>query len=50
MTTSQTPSIALITGGSRGLGKSMTLHLAERGVDSIITYRSAAREAEAVAR
>jgi NAD(P)-dependent dehydrogenase (short-subunit alcohol dehydrogenase family) len=50
MTTSQTPSIALITGGSRGLGKSMALHLAERGVDSIITYRSTAREAEAVAR
>lgn len=41
-------SIALITGGSRGLGKSMALHLAERGVDSVITYRSAAQEAEQV--
>lgn len=45
---SQTP-IALITGGSRGLGKSMALHLARRGVDSVITYRSAAAEAQAVA-
>jgi len=42
--------IAVITGGSRGLGKSMALHLAERGVDSIITYRSAANEAEGVVR
>jgi NAD(P)-dependent dehydrogenase (short-subunit alcohol dehydrogenase family) len=41
-------SIAIITGGSRGLGKSMALHLAERGVDSIITYRSGAKEAAEV--
>ena len=44
----QTP-IALITGASRGLGKSMALHLARRGVDSVLTYRSAAAEAQAVA-
>lgn len=37
--------LALITGGSRGLGKSMALHLADRGVDVIITYHSAAAEA-----
>ncbi len=40
-------SIAVITGGSRGLGKSMALHLAERGVDIILTYNTgeaAARE------
>jgi NAD(P)-dependent dehydrogenase (short-subunit alcohol dehydrogenase family) len=37
--------IALITGGSRGLGKSMALSLAEKGVGSIITYHS--KEAEA---
>ncbi|MCW3464138.1 SDR family NAD(P)-dependent oxidoreductase [Chitinophaga nivalis] len=32
--------IALITGGSRGLGKNMALHLAEKGHDVIITYNS----------
>jgi NAD(P)-dependent dehydrogenase (short-subunit alcohol dehydrogenase family) len=31
--------IALITGGSRGLGRSMALHLADRGVDTILTYK-----------
>jgi NAD(P)-dependent dehydrogenase (short-subunit alcohol dehydrogenase family) len=40
--------IALITGGSRGLGRSMALHLAERGVDIIFTYRAAAAEAAEV--
>jgi NAD(P)-dependent dehydrogenase (short-subunit alcohol dehydrogenase family) len=40
--------IALVTGGSRGLGKSMVLSLAERGVDVIFTYRSAEAEADAV--
>jgi len=48
MTEAKQQAIAVITGGSRGLGKSMALHLAERGVDSIITYRSAVKEAEAV--
>ena len=45
--TSQTR-IALITGGSRGLGKNTALHLAGLGVDVIITYRSQRAEAEAV--
>jgi NAD(P)-dependent dehydrogenase (short-subunit alcohol dehydrogenase family) len=40
--------IALITGGSRGLGRSMALHLAGRGVDVILTYRSGAAAAAAV--
>lgn len=44
---SQAP-IALITGGSRGLGKSMALLLAERGTDIILTYRSAADAAREV--
>ncbi|MCP3138589.1 SDR family NAD(P)-dependent oxidoreductase [Pyxidicoccus xibeiensis] len=41
--------IALITGGSRGLGRSMALKLAERGVDVILTYRTAEQEARDVA-
>lgn len=40
--------IALITGGSRGLGKSMALHLADKGRDIILTYHSKHDEAEAV--
>ncbi|HUM47431.1 MAG TPA: SDR family oxidoreductase [Chitinophagales bacterium] len=32
--------IALVTGGSRGLGKDMALRLAEKGSDIIITYQS----------
>lgn len=40
--------IALITGGSRGLGRSAALHLARDGVDVIFTYRAAEAEAQAV--
>ncbi|WP_128548039.1 SDR family NAD(P)-dependent oxidoreductase [Larkinella soli] len=40
--------IALITGGSRGLGKNMALQLAAKGVDVILTYRTKKEEAEAV--
>lgn len=41
-------SIALITGGSRGLGKSTALKLAEQGVDVVLTYRSNTSEATKV--
>lgn len=42
--------IAVVTGGSRGLGRSTVLSLARRGVDSIFTYKSAFAEADAVAK
>lgn len=35
-----TVKIALVTGGSRGLGKDMALRLAEKGSDIILTYQS----------
>jgi NAD(P)-dependent dehydrogenase (short-subunit alcohol dehydrogenase family) len=41
--------IAIVTGGSRGLGRSTVLSLAKRGVHSIFTYQSNRAEAEKVA-
>ena len=43
-----TSRIAIVTGGSRGLGRNTVLNLARRGVDSIFTYRTNREEAEAV--
>lgn len=40
--------IALITGGSRGLGRSAALQLAKDGVGVVLTYLSRAEDAEAV--
>ncbi|MCM0082076.1 SDR family oxidoreductase [Geomonas sp. Red32] len=38
--------IALVTGGSRGLGKSMCVHLAAKGHDIILTYHTNRAEAD----
>ena len=38
--------IALVTGGSRGLGKEMAFRIAEKGLDVLITYNSKKDEAE----
>ena len=38
--------IALVTGGSRGLGKEMTISLAKKGMDVILTYRSNENDAQ----
>jgi NAD(P)-dependent dehydrogenase (short-subunit alcohol dehydrogenase family) len=46
MSTTAVP-IALVTGGSRGLGRSTALHLAKHGTDVILTYKSGGAEAEA---
>jgi len=43
----KTTKIALITGGSRGLGKNSALKIAGKGIDLIVTYRSKKEEAEA---
>ena len=40
--------IALVTGGSRGLGKNMALSLANKGIDVVLTYHSKQEEAKAV--
>ncbi len=40
--------IALVTGGSRGLGRDMALSLAKKGIDVVFTYKSNKEEAEKV--
>ena len=40
--------IALVTGGSRGLGKNMALNLAQKGIDVILTYNNNKAEADKV--
>lgn len=43
-----TAKIALVTGGSRGLGKNMAIALAKKGIDVLLTYNSKADEAQNV--
>lgn len=38
--------VALVTGGSRGIGRQIVLHLAESGADVVFTYRSRREEAD----
>lgn len=40
--------IALVTGGSRGLGKNMAINLAKKGIDVVLTYHSNKDEANKV--
>ncbi|MCX4151340.1 SDR family oxidoreductase [Paraburkholderia madseniana] len=40
--------IAIVTGGSRGLGRNTVLNLAKRGVSSLFTYRANQAEADKV--
>jgi NAD(P)-dependent dehydrogenase (short-subunit alcohol dehydrogenase family) len=42
--------IAIVTGGSRGLGRNTSVNLARRGVDVIFTYHSKQTEAESLIR
>lgn len=42
--------IAIITGGSRGLGRNTAVNLARRGVDVIFTYRANQAEADTLGR
>lgn len=45
-----TVKVAIVTGGSRGLGRNTALNLAQRGVDVIVTYHSKQSAAEALVR
>ena len=40
--------IALVTGGSRGLGRNMTIALAKKGIDVVLTYHSNKEAADKV--
>ncbi|QNL51998.1 SDR family oxidoreductase [Olivibacter sp. SDN3] len=43
-----TQKIALVTGGSRGLGRNMVVNLAKKGIDIVLTYNTNRQEAEKV--
>ena len=46
--TTSIPKIALVTGGSRGIGRNTVVSLAKRGVHTIFTYHSHSADADAV--
>jgi NAD(P)-dependent dehydrogenase (short-subunit alcohol dehydrogenase family) len=46
--TASTPKIALVTGGSRGIGRNTVVSLAKRGIHTIFTYHSHSADAETV--
>ena len=46
ITMSTVNKIALVTGGSRGLGKDMAISIARKGIDVILTYRTNEAEAQ----
>jgi NAD(P)-dependent dehydrogenase (short-subunit alcohol dehydrogenase family) len=48
-TTNQKSKNVLVTGGSRGIGKSIALHAAQRGLGVILTYNSNPDQGQAVA-
>jgi NAD(P)-dependent dehydrogenase (short-subunit alcohol dehydrogenase family) len=48
-TTEPLTKIAIVTGGSRGLGRNTVLNLAKRGVDTIFSYHTNRVEADVVA-
>jgi 3-oxoacyl-[acyl-carrier protein] reductase len=48
VSTADTDRVALITGGSRGIGAAIARRLAANGMTVVINYREAQREAEAV--
>jgi NAD(P)-dependent dehydrogenase (short-subunit alcohol dehydrogenase family) len=41
---------AIITGGSRGLGRNTAINLARRGVDIVFTWRANEKESESLIR
>jgi NAD(P)-dependent dehydrogenase (short-subunit alcohol dehydrogenase family) len=46
--TTQKSKIAVVTGGSRGLGRDMAINLAKKGIDVLFTYNSNKEKAEEV--
>ncbi|WP_394345226.1 SDR family NAD(P)-dependent oxidoreductase [Anseongella ginsenosidimutans] len=48
MMTTAKSKIALVTGGSRGLGRNMSVSLAQKGIDVVITYNSNREKADEV--